>query len=134
VLSELTDTRSTWRHPDVVREFARAVPTTTGLPAAEIVGSMDAVAADFAGEWLVELARPIPSGARVRRSDGRPEFESPFERRYTTGWILEQEAELAGRAMRRWDGRGHPASWPMSALTWRSTPPQKHWPAPSYWS
>ncbi|MFN0090199.1 MAG: MobF family relaxase [Acidimicrobiales bacterium] len=110
VLGELTDTRSTWRHPDVVREFARAVPTTTGLPAAEIVGSMEAAAAGFAGEWLVELARPIPAGSRVRRSDGRPEFESPLERRYTTGWILEQEAELAGWAMRRWDHNGHPAA------------------------
>ena len=80
-LSELTDTRSTWRHPDVVRELARAVPTGTAMTAAELVTAMESAAAEFAGEWLVELARPILPGVRVRRSDGRPESESPLERR-----------------------------------------------------
>ena len=38
-LGELTDTRSTWRHPDVVRELARAVPTDTGIPAGDLVAA-----------------------------------------------------------------------------------------------
>ncbi len=110
-LGELTDGRSTWRHPDVVRELARAVPTTSGLPAEQVVVELEAGAADFVQEWLVELARPISDGVRVRESDGRPVLESPLERRYTTGWILEQEAELAGWALRRWDAPGGPAQF-----------------------
>ena len=105
-LGVLTQARSTWRRPEVVRELARATPTDTALPAAELVAGLEAAVGPFEREWLVELARPLGEGVAVRASDGRPAWESPLERRYTTGYILEEEASLAGWARRRWDQAG----------------------------
>jgi conjugative relaxase-like TrwC/TraI family protein len=101
-LATLTETRSTWRHPDVVRELARAVPTDTGLAAGDLVADLEHAAEVFAQEWLVELARPVPDGVALRASDGRPVSESPLERRYTTAYILEREQRLAHWAHARW--------------------------------
>ena len=109
-LGELTETRSTWRHPDVVREFARAVPTDTAMTAESLVVDLESAAVGFAGEWLVELARPLPEGVAVRLSDGRPAWESPLERRYTTQFILDEEARLADWARGRWSQPGR-AGW-----------------------
>ncbi|MGE0732613.1 MAG: MobF family relaxase [Acidimicrobiia bacterium] len=105
-LSVLTESRSTWRRPDVLREWARATPTDTALPAAELVAGLEAAVGSFEREWLVELARPLPEGVAVRASDGRPAWESPLERRYSTSYILEEEAHLAEWARRRWDQPG----------------------------
>ncbi len=106
-LVALTDARSTWRYPDVVREFARATPTDLAVPAGVLVERLEAAAGGFAGESLVELARPLPEGTAVRLSDGRPAWESPLERRYTTSFILAEEAHLANWANRRWSHVGH---------------------------
>ncbi|MGD9750934.1 MAG: MobF family relaxase [Acidimicrobiia bacterium] len=105
-LSVLTESRSTWRRPDVLREFARATPTDTALPAGELVAGLEAAVGPFEREWLVELAGPLPEGVAVRASDGRPAWESPLERRYTTSYILEEEANLAEWARHRWDQPG----------------------------
>ncbi|MEZ5374811.1 MAG: MobF family relaxase, partial [Microthrixaceae bacterium] len=101
-LSVLTESRSTWRRPEVLRELARATPTDTALPAGELIAGLEAAVGPFEREWLVELARPLPEGVAVRASDGRPAWESPLERRYSTSYILEEEANLAEWAHRRW--------------------------------
>ncbi|MFN0027855.1 MAG: MobF family relaxase, partial [Acidimicrobiales bacterium] len=106
-LVELTEARSTWRHPDVVREFARATPTDLAVPAGVLVEGLELAAGGFAGERLVELARTVPEGMGVRLSDGRPAWESPLERRYTTSFILAEEAHLARWAQARWSRPGH---------------------------
>ncbi|MFN0028495.1 MAG: MobF family relaxase [Acidimicrobiales bacterium] len=106
-LDALSDARSTWRHPDVVREFARATPTDLAVPAGVLVEGLEAAAGGFAAERLVEFARPLPEGTAVRLSDGRPAWESPLERRYTTSFILDEEAHLAQWAKARWALPGH---------------------------
>ena len=106
-LGALTEARSTWRHPDVVREFARATPTDLAVPAGVLVEGLEVAAGGFAGERLVELARPLSEGTGVRLSDGRPAWESPLERRYTTSFILAEEAHLANWAQARWARPGH---------------------------
>ncbi|MEZ5232332.1 MAG: MobF family relaxase [Acidimicrobiales bacterium] len=105
-LSVLTESRSTWRRPEVLREFARATPTDTALPAGELIAGLEAAVGPFEREWLVELARPLPEEVAVRSSDGRPAWESPLERRFTTSYILEEEANFADWARRRWDQPG----------------------------
>jgi len=105
-LSVLTESRSTWRRPEVLRELARATPTDTALHASELVAGLEAAVGPFEREWLVELARPSAEGVAVRASDGRPTWESPLERRYTTSYILEEETNLAEWARRRWDEPG----------------------------
>ncbi|MGE4164115.1 MAG: MobF family relaxase [Vicinamibacterales bacterium] len=105
-LTVLTESRSTWRRPEVLRELARATSTDTALSAGELVVGLEAAVAPFELEWLVELARPLPDGVAVRASDGRPAWESPLERRYSTAYILEEEANLAEWARRRWDQPG----------------------------
>ncbi|MGE3449583.1 MAG: MobF family relaxase, partial [Microbacteriaceae bacterium] len=105
-LSVLTESRSTWRRPEVLREFARATPTDTALPAGELIAGLEAAVGPFEREWLVELAKPLAEGVAVRASDGRPAWESPLERRYTTSYILEEEASLAEWARRRWTQPG----------------------------
>ncbi|MFN0030279.1 MAG: AAA family ATPase [Acidimicrobiales bacterium] len=67
-----------------------------------LVECLEAEAGGFAGECLVELARPLPEGTAVRLSDGRPAWESPLERRYTTSFILAEEARLGDWAHARW--------------------------------
>jgi hypothetical protein len=112
-LAALTESRSTWRHPDVVRELARTVPTDTGMPAVELVAAAEHAAGVFAEEWLIELARPVPEGGWVRASDGRPVIESPLERRYTTAYILEQEQHPTRNASRICAGaNARPSIWP----------------------
>ncbi len=64
-LVALTGARSTWRHPDVVREFARATPTDLAVPAGVLVEGLEAAAGGFAGVHLVELARPLLEGTAV---------------------------------------------------------------------
>ncbi|MGE3357607.1 MAG: MobF family relaxase, partial [Acidimicrobiia bacterium] len=105
-LSVLTESRSTWRRPEVLRELARATPTDTALPAGELVAGLEAAVGPFEREWLVELAKPLAEGVAVRASDGRPAWESPLERRYSTCYILEEEASLAEWARRRWNEPG----------------------------
>jgi conjugative relaxase-like TrwC/TraI family protein len=105
-LTVLTETRSTWRRPEVLRELARATPTDTALPAGELVTGLEAAVEPFEQEWLIELARPLPDGVAIRVSDGRPAWESPLERRYTTSYILEEETNLAVWARCRWEQPG----------------------------
>ncbi|MGD9753547.1 MAG: AAA family ATPase, partial [Acidimicrobiia bacterium] len=105
-LTVLTETSSTWRRPEVLRELARATPTDTAMAAGELVAGLEAAVGPFEREWLVELACPSPEGVAVRASDGRPAWESPLERRYSTCYILEEEASLAEWARRRWSEPG----------------------------
>ena len=86
------------------------VPPPLILPYRPVCWSsgLEAAAGGFAAERLVELARPLPEGTGVRLSDGRPAWESPTERRYTTSFILAEEAQLANWAQARWSRPGHP--------------------------
>ena len=102
-LQTLTDSSSTWRHADVVREIARAVPTNTAVPADELVGQITSLAHNFEDVWCVDLAPPVAANVRRRASDGRPVTESVIDRRFSTNYILEQEEHLATWALNRWE-------------------------------
>ena len=115
-LAVLTDARSTWRLPDVVRELAFALPTDIGQPAEDVVAELEAGAGLFAESWLVEFAAPVHEGAVLRASDGRPVSESPLERRYTTHYILDEEERLMTWAQDRRDQLGEAPHLPAGEL------------------
>ena len=102
-LQALTDGSSTWRHADVVRELARAVPTDVATPANQLITEITQLAARFEDTWCVDLAPPVRPEVRRRTSDGRPVTESTVDRRFTTHYILEQEEHLATWAIARWE-------------------------------
>jgi conjugative relaxase-like TrwC/TraI family protein len=99
-MATITEGQSTWRPAELVRELAAAVPTATSLTAGQLVGWLDDVASGLAVSRCVDLSRPVPPGALVRR-DGRPVTESAIDRALTTQAILDQEAGLLGWADRR---------------------------------
>ena len=69
-------------------------------PAGQLVGWLDDVAEGVAVSRCVDLSRPVPPGALLRR-DGRPVTESAVDRALTTQAILDQEAGLLAWADRR---------------------------------
>ncbi len=99
-MATIAEGQSTWRPAELVRELAAAVPTTTGLDADRLVAWLDDVAAGVAVSRCVDLSRPVPPGALLRR-DGRPVTESAIDRALTTQAIFDQEAALLGWADRR---------------------------------
>jgi conjugative relaxase-like TrwC/TraI family protein len=101
-LRALGDGQSSWRRTELVRELAAAVPTTTAMGAVELSEVLDGLADDIAEGRCVDISRPVPPGAQLRR-DGRPITEAAVDRLLTTTSILDEEEELVARAQLRRD-------------------------------
>lgn len=99
-LAALASKQSTWRLAEVVRELAAVVPTDLAIPASELSRVLDSLAEDLTVSNMVDLSRPVPTGA-TRRRDGRPVTEGAAERILTTPEILSQEERLLALAERR---------------------------------
>lgn len=102
-LDSLVERQSTWRPAELVRELAAAVPTTTTADAAELTGFLQRLADHVTTARCVDVSRPIPTGAALRR-DGRPITESAMDRALTTERILHEEERLIAWAERHRDG------------------------------
>ena len=74
-MATIGEGQSSWRPAELMRELAAAVPTGTQLDADRLVAWLDDVAAEVAATRCVDLSRPVPPGALLRR-DGRPVTES----------------------------------------------------------
>lgn len=101
-LRALGDGQSSWRRTELVRELAAAIPTTTAMDAVELTEVLDGLADTISEDFCVDISRPIPSGAHLRR-DGRPITEQAVDRIFTTRSILDEEEELVARAQIRRD-------------------------------
>jgi conjugative relaxase-like TrwC/TraI family protein len=99
-LGSLSESQSSWRHAELVRELAAAVPTTMAMDSVELTGVLDGLADQLADNRCVDIGRPIPSGTPLRR-DGRPITEAAVDRALTTRSILDEEEELITRAQHR---------------------------------
>ncbi len=97
----MADKQSTWRPTELQREVAARVPTDTTLPAHDLVAWFDDVADYVVRNHCVDISKPVPAGALLRK-DGRPVTESVVDRALTTQAILDQEAALVTWADRRW--------------------------------
>jgi len=97
-LDSLTEHQSTWRPSELDRELAAATPTTTTANAAELTDFLQRLA-NHAAARCVDVSRPIPVGAALRR-DGRPISESSVDRALTTEGILDEEKQLIAWAER----------------------------------
>jgi conjugative relaxase-like TrwC/TraI family protein len=106
-MTALTDGQSTWRPAEVVRALAAAVPTWARFPSEQLVPWLDDLAAEMTTSRMVDLSRPIPDGARLRR-DGRPVTESALDRALTTNAILNEERGLVEWAYQRLLDGGRP--------------------------
>jgi conjugative relaxase-like TrwC/TraI family protein len=106
-LATLSAEQSTWRPNDVLRELARAVPTTVHVPPADLVETLERLTEQILDDHCVDLT---PAGVgTLRESDGRPTSESVLDRRYTTQAILDEELAIAGWADERWSRPARPA-------------------------
>jgi conjugative relaxase-like TrwC/TraI family protein len=101
-LRALGDGQSSWRRTELVRELAAAIPTTTAVGAEELTEVLDGLADDISEGHCVDISRPVPPGAQLRR-DGRPVTEAAVDRLLTTRSILDEEEELVTRAQLRRD-------------------------------
>ncbi|MEX1271249.1 MAG: AAA family ATPase, partial [Acidimicrobiia bacterium] len=99
-LIALGERQSTWRPAELVRELAKAVPTTMAVDASVLTAALDSLADDIVASRCVDISRPLPAGAVLRR-DGRPLTESAVDRALTTRSILDEEEELIAWAERR---------------------------------
>jgi conjugative relaxase-like TrwC/TraI family protein len=104
-LAALADQQSTWRRNELIRELARAVPTTVAVGAHQLSAWLDSVAESVIGRQLIEYAPPAYP-LTPRRQDGRPITESPLDRRFTTPAIVAQERAILGAVDRRLRLRG----------------------------
>jgi conjugative relaxase-like TrwC/TraI family protein len=99
-LCALGDGQSSWRHAELLRELAAAVPTTTAVGSAELTELLDGLADQIADSHCVDISRPVPPGVPLRR-DGRPITEPAVDRTLTTRSILDEEEYLTSWAQRR---------------------------------
>ncbi len=99
-VAALAEQQSTWRHADLVRELAAAVPTNTALTAADLGPWLDELADEVVLTRMVDLSRPVPAEV-ARRRDGRPITEGATDRLLTTPAILAQEERVLALAERR---------------------------------
>lgn len=106
VVASLEAKRSTWRIAEVLRELARVTSAGLGADAADLVAQLERDAGALAERSMEELAGPLPDGVAVRSSDGRPAWESPLQRRFTTTRVVEEEERVAQWAHRRWSTPG----------------------------
>jgi conjugative relaxase-like TrwC/TraI family protein len=109
--------QSTWRPTELHRELAAVVPTATAATAAQLASWLDGVVDEIVTTRCIDVSRPIPSDALLRR-DGRPVTESIVDRALTTQAILDQEGALIDWADRRFvhDGPDEPAAATRSAI------------------
>jgi conjugative relaxase-like TrwC/TraI family protein len=106
-LAALAAEQSTWRPNDLLRELARAVPTTVYEEPAALVAKLERLTDRVLDDRCVDLT---PSGVGpLRDSDGRPTIESPVDRCYTTDAILDEERAIVDWADERLSARGSPA-------------------------
>ncbi|MCP4106523.1 MAG: relaxase domain-containing protein [Desulfobacteraceae bacterium] len=96
----LSGKQSSWRPAELTRELAAALPTDTLLGRVDVVDLLDELTRLAIDQHCVDISRPIPDGARLRR-DGRPITESVADRALTTPAILAQEERLLAWAERR---------------------------------
>lgn len=101
-LRALGDGQSSWRRTELVSKLAATIPTTTAMGAVELTEVLDGLADDISEDHCVDISRPIPQGARLRR-DGRPTTEAAVDRVLTTRSILDEEEDLVARAQLRRD-------------------------------
>jgi conjugative relaxase-like TrwC/TraI family protein len=106
-LAALTESSSTWRPNELLRELARAIPTTVHESSPHLVPTVERLTERVLHEHCVDLT-PLGVGP-LRESDGRPTSESVLDRCYTTEAILEEEQGVADWAEERWSARGAPA-------------------------
>ena len=99
-LGSLGERQSTWRPAELVRELAAAVPTTVTVDSEQLTDFMQRLADHTAATRCVDISRPVPAGASIRR-DGRPISEAAVERALTTQAILDEEEQLIAWAERR---------------------------------
>jgi hypothetical protein len=103
----LSAEQSTWRPNDVLRELARAVPTTVHVPPSELVAGLERLTEQVLDDQCVDLTPP--GLGPLRTSDGRPTTESVLDRRFTTQAILDEELAITDWADERWPRLGKPA-------------------------
>jgi conjugative relaxase-like TrwC/TraI family protein len=108
-VSAVAEQQSTWRRNEVIRELAKALPTTVTYNASELRPWLEDLADHTIATRLVELAPELAPGTRTR-SDGRPVTESVLDRRFTTEAILEQEERIVDIADRRMSHAGEPGA------------------------
>lgn len=106
--ADLIERRSSWRPTEFVGAVARALPTTIGLDADEVVTAAEDVASRVVDQRFVDLG-PAPNARIPVRRDGRPITESAVDRRLTLQTILDQEVALVAWAERRWSAGGRSA-------------------------
>ena len=99
-LEALSQRQSTWRPAELVRELAGAVPTPVTTDAWQLTELMEQLATDMAPVRCVDISRPVPAGAPLRR-DGKPISEAAVDRSFTTRAILDEEERLVAWADRR---------------------------------
>ena len=104
-LHALAEKQSSWRPAEITRELAAVLPADLGIGPEQIPDLLDRLTADAIAGRCVDISRPIPDGAALRR-DGRPITEAANDRALTTPAILAQEHELA-----TWAGRRTTAQW-----------------------
>lgn len=124
-LAALTESQSTWRPNELLRELARAVPTTVHLSPVELVATLERLTESVLDDRCVDLT---PAGVGpLRASDGRPTSESILDRRFTTEFILDEESAIVDWADERWSTPGAPARPSTSGGSTR----RRHMPLPS---
>jgi conjugative relaxase-like TrwC/TraI family protein len=99
-LAALAERHSTWRRNDLIRELARAVPTTLTLEPGQLSGWLADVADHVIATQLLEYSPPAPPGTPTRR-DGRPITESTLDQRFTTPAVVAEEQRILDSAARR---------------------------------
>lgn len=106
-LAALTESSSTWRPNELLRELARALPTTVHEEPDCLVSSLERLTERLLDDGCVDFT---PAGVGpIRQSDGRPTSESVLDRRYTTEAILHEERAIADWADDRFAEPGAPA-------------------------
>lgn len=96
----LAEKQSTWRPAELTREIAAAIPTDVHIDPIVMGEFLDETTRTAISRHCVDISRPVPDGATVRR-DGRPVTESVADRALTTPAILAQEERLLAWAERR---------------------------------
>ncbi|MCP3857914.1 MAG: AAA family ATPase, partial [Actinomycetia bacterium] len=99
-VATLSEKQSSWRPAELTREIAAALPTDAVLDGMDVVQLLDGLTDLAITQHCIDISRPIPNGAMVRR-DGRPVSESVADRALTTPGILAQEERLLAWAERR---------------------------------
>jgi conjugative relaxase-like TrwC/TraI family protein len=92
-LGSLGERQSTWRPAELVRELAAAVPTSVTVDSEQLTDFLQRLADHAAATRCVDISRPVPAGASLRR-DGRPISEAAVDRALTTQTILDEEQTL----------------------------------------